>query len=143
MSAWYDNYLRSAHWKAMRLRKLMTCEHNDEFMCIRCEGCKLWIPLSCIQIHHDTYDRIGCEELDDLKALCDGCHCKEHGIAPPLWHDEAIANGNLMVTEQTIKHNQHLRKIGSVVIKCLDFCDRKPPPPSSADEFGLNLKTVN
>ena len=31
-----------------------------------------------VQLHHLTYERIGNEELDDLIALCSGCHQVVH-----------------------------------------------------------------
>lgn len=123
MSTWYDDYLRSDRWQMTRLRRLMQAEHNDEFGCIKCEGCKLWIPLSCIQVHHENYERVGRERMEDLKVLCDGCHNIAHGLRPPLWHSDALKHGNLMVTAATIRSCRALQPVGNIVVECLRFIE--------------------
>lgn len=48
----------------MRARALTYAEHR----CQVCNGSKK------VQVHHRTYDRIGCELPSDLTVLCDKCH---------------------------------------------------------------------
>lgn len=67
----YRKYLKSAHWKQLRNRKLDICGCE----CNRCGS------HSHIQVHHNIY-RSRWEDalLSDLEVLCRGCHEKEHGI---------------------------------------------------------------
>ena len=32
-----------------------------------------------LQTHHETYERFGNEDFDDLLVLCKKCHAKRHG----------------------------------------------------------------
>tara|TARA_R110000803_G_scaffold145943_1_gene211795 strand:+ start:927 stop:1427 length:501 start_codon:yes stop_codon:yes gene_type:complete len=70
----YAEYLLSEHWQVFR-RIVM------DFWGGRCCLC-----LSrAVDVHHNTYIRLGCEELTDCVALCRSCHMKVHG---------AMADGN-------------------------------------------------
>lgn len=66
----YRQYLKSKHWKDKRnkIRKQR---------CNKCERCKSTIKL---QVHHKTYERIGCEKDEDLELLCEICHIEEHKL---------------------------------------------------------------
>ncbi len=80
MSDRYAQYLQSEHWERIREEKVEAADR----MCERCgEGAKRrgdrWIGLN---VHHLTYERLGCEELSDLIVLCIHCHEVEHGLAP-------------------------------------------------------------
>lgn len=65
----YADYLTSDHWQDVRRR-------------YRASG----RPMVCIcgvpsqALHHQTYERIGCEELDDLVPLCNACHATVHDL---------------------------------------------------------------
>lgn len=77
--SWYDDYLETDHWKEIRAQKVVAANG----LCERCgEGAKRrgdrWIGL---HVHHLNYDRVGCEFLDDLEALCIHCHQVAHGLA--------------------------------------------------------------
>jgi predicted HNH restriction endonuclease len=37
----------------------------------------------CLQVHHLTYARKGCEQLVDLQVLCADCHKGEHQVKMP------------------------------------------------------------
>ena len=37
-----------------------------------------------VDLHHKTYERLGCELLSDLQALCRDCHATAHGKTSPL-----------------------------------------------------------
>lgn len=47
---------------------------------VRCEKCLGFYPVSSINVHHLTYERLGLEENRDLQILCRGCHERTHGI---------------------------------------------------------------
>ena len=65
----YAEYLNSNHWK--QLRKAVIKRSND--LCERCNKRGL------DHVHHLTYERKGCERLEDLLGVCHGCHEYIHG----------------------------------------------------------------
>jgi hypothetical protein len=65
----YSEYLKSEHWQNFRVKIL------KEYPV--CQFCKYDKNL---QIHHETYERLGREEPSDVLVLCGNCHCKRHGI---------------------------------------------------------------
>lgn len=68
----YKQYLTSNEWKQRRAIHLKQSEY-------RCQLCNS--PKS-LQVHHRTYERLGCERFTDLIVLCDSCHSKHHGKEP-------------------------------------------------------------
>ena len=74
----YQAALKSDHWR--ELRELVRVETLN-----RCEACgKPWAPGRRLELHHLTYERLGCELRSDVMFLCPDCHCiaddqrKEH-----------------------------------------------------------------
>jgi hypothetical protein len=59
----YEEYLQSPHWLSTRTAYMRVYGWD----CKRCDG-------KASQLHHQTYDRLGHERLDDLASVCDGCH---------------------------------------------------------------------
>ena len=59
----YKRYLASREWAVLRER--VRERSGDE-----CERCRK--PMQAV--HHQTYERIGHENLDDLQAVCNPCH---------------------------------------------------------------------
>lgn len=57
---WRDNPARLAELKAARFR---------------CRLCNASADDVQLEVHHRTYERLGCERPDDLVALCRDCHC--------------------------------------------------------------------
>jgi hypothetical protein len=97
----YQNYLASAHWQAIRERKLSSVDHRCEFRAIvthaydpsqRCAETKN------LQVHHLHYQSIGNEWNSDLEVLCPFHHlvreaignldCPECGDGP-MQYDES------------------------------------------------------
>jgi len=66
----YEDYLQTAEWQATRKAAL---ERAGQ----RCQRCGSGEQL---RVHHRTYVRLGAEEPDDLRVLCDRCHEAVHGI---------------------------------------------------------------
>ena len=68
----YAEYLRTPGWRIRRravLRRADGC----------CELCRdVGVERRATEIHHLTYDRVGCEKLVDLIALCGECHDLAH-----------------------------------------------------------------
>ena len=80
----YADYLRTAHWMAVRAEALSRANYHCQ-VCMKRKRC---------DIHHITYERRGFERPNDIIALCsgkDGCHAAWHQSA------EAIAK-NFMET---------------------------------------------
>lgn len=61
----YRDYLRSAHWRALKARYRESGRPQDCYLCGEKKG---------LALHHLTYDRLGCEFLTDLVPLCRPCH---------------------------------------------------------------------
>lgn len=60
----YPAYLQSKHWQ--RQRREARSRANDH-----CQVCNSGVQL---EVHHRTYDRLGCELPTDLFVLCYDCH---------------------------------------------------------------------
>jgi 5-methylcytosine-specific restriction endonuclease McrA len=66
----YKEYIESKEWR----EKSNTIKLMYGNLCAFCQ-----YP-GKLDVHHITYDRLGCEFPDDLIALCETCHKKQHGI---------------------------------------------------------------
>lgn len=67
----YSSYLETSHWENIRNLKLKEAEY-------KCQLCsKKDVKL---HVHHNTYERIGDEDMNDLIVLCEDCHKKFHDI---------------------------------------------------------------
>jgi 5-methylcytosine-specific restriction endonuclease McrA len=69
----YRDYLYSRYWRAIRRRALIAAR----YCCNRCG------QTSALEVHHRTYERLGCEIPADLEVLCDTCHRRHHGRPDP------------------------------------------------------------
>lgn len=65
-------YLKTREWRVKRNRALIRAGN-------RCQICASTYRLD---VHHRTYERLGCELLSDLVVLCRKCHQHYHGILP-------------------------------------------------------------
>ena len=61
----YSDYLKTEHWQAKRKAALKRATY-------RCQTCNA--SSTTLDVHHNCYDRIGCEWLSDLVVLCRTCH---------------------------------------------------------------------
>lgn len=64
----YLSYLQTPQWRKTRDRALRLAEW-------KCQGCGSKRDL---EVHHQTYDRLGYEHDSDLAVLCRACHRGEH-----------------------------------------------------------------
>lgn len=71
----YQQYLRSPYWRAIRRRALIAAS----WVCQQCYRSQREDVI--LEVHHLTYDRLGCEVPGDLKVLCGDCHKAAHGLA--------------------------------------------------------------
>ena len=65
---WYLDYLETDHWKTFR-------EYILGFWDYRCCLCR---SDKKVEVHHNNYDRLGNEKINDCVALCSKCHRKFH-----------------------------------------------------------------
>jgi len=68
----YDDYLRSAYWKAVR-NKVMIRDRSTCSICGSQEG---------VEVHHLHYESVRNElqDLESVTTLCRGCHAAEHNL---------------------------------------------------------------
>ena len=64
----YRDYINSKAWKIKRLERIKL----DGYRCQICGTTRR------LNVHHLTYIRLGCEDLDDLITLCESCHERVH-----------------------------------------------------------------
>jgi hypothetical protein len=64
----YQEYLMTEHWQTVRAA---TLKRDDN----RCRLCR---STERLQVHHNTYERRGCEDPDDTITLCGDCHQMFH-----------------------------------------------------------------
>lgn len=64
----YRAYIRTLHWLATKTRKIKEAGKL-------CQVCGIKKKL---QVHHINYRNLYDVTMDDLKALCEDCHNKEH-----------------------------------------------------------------
>lgn len=68
----YAEYLLSGWWQFVRRRAL----DQARYCCQLCNDDGL------LDVHHRTYERLGCELPEDLIVLCRPCHSLFHGKLP-------------------------------------------------------------
>lgn len=64
----YKEYLKSKHWQNTRLKALEVAGYK----------CQLCSSKDSLNVHHNTYENKGNEDLKDLVVLCRKCHAKFH-----------------------------------------------------------------
>ncbi len=67
----YEDYLKSEHWLEVREEAL----ERAEYKCILCSA------TNKLEVHHNNYDCLWCEEPSDLAVLCSVCHRRHHKAA--------------------------------------------------------------
>ena len=76
----YREYLNSDHWKTTRKNFF---SRSQRIIKMKREGgicCEFCRTSGKINLHHKTYERLGCERTTDLIILCDGCHQTVHDL---------------------------------------------------------------
>ena len=75
----YGDYLRSAWWRCRRYEALDWAD----WRCQDCgqRGVKDPYGVYGLEVHHRSYENLGCEKAEDLVVLCRGCHRKAHSPA--------------------------------------------------------------
>jgi len=68
----YDQYLETRHWRRVRKKALRRAGDH----------CQLCGKNNGLNVHHNSYDRLGHERKSDVVALCVECHRIFHGILP-------------------------------------------------------------
>jgi hypothetical protein len=65
----YSAYLHSKHWKKTRGEALQRAAY-------KCQACSSKNEI--LDVHHNSYDRLGHEDPSDLIVLCRPCHARVH-----------------------------------------------------------------
>jgi 5-methylcytosine-specific restriction endonuclease McrA len=65
----YQEYLDSEWWQRRRARTMQADEYS----------CRLCSSTESLNVHHRSYERLGCERDQDVITLCRDCHAKFHG----------------------------------------------------------------
>lgn len=77
----YDKYRQSPHWRKTRQQAILDAGNT-------CQDCwdllrgELW--LDKLEVHHQTYKRLGDERVGDLRVLCRICHSITHFGGPSM-----------------------------------------------------------
>jgi hypothetical protein len=66
----YRDYLRTPEWRVTRAAALERAGHCCSLDVTHVDG---------LEVHHRTYERLGCELSSDLVVLCHACHALHHG----------------------------------------------------------------
>ena len=64
----YRDYLQTGHWMRVRSASLRRYEYR----------CALCFSPRQLEVHHRTYERLGCERDADVTVLCSNCHSRHH-----------------------------------------------------------------
>lgn len=70
----YDEYLKTSAWLARRKQSLQAAGW-------KCQVCGT--ADRPLEVHHNSYDRLGHENETDLVVLCGDCHSRHHGTERP------------------------------------------------------------
>src|SRR5262245_12430145 len=70
----YERYLETPHWQSFR--KLALESQLKKLGKNRCENCTT--DSRDLHVHHRTYERLGCERIEDVTIVCRQCHEKIH-----------------------------------------------------------------
>lgn len=60
----YSDYLKTAWWQMRRAKALTEGGHK----------CRICADTAALEVHHNTYERLGHERAADLVVLCRACH---------------------------------------------------------------------
>ena len=90
----YYAYLKSAMWRATKVRYLKSGLPNE------CFGCQLPFENS-FEFHHRTYKNLGNERLLDIVPVCRSCHVAIH---------ESARERGLDLWEATSSHRRGIRR---------------------------------
>jgi len=67
----YNDYLKTEWWQQRRAKALAEGGHK----------CRICAATAALEVHHNTYERLGHERAADLIVLCRSCH--------KLFHDNS------------------------------------------------------
>lgn len=90
----YAEYLAADHWRQFKE------QYRAAKLPMKCAVCEA----KPIQLHHHTYQRLGCELLTDVDPLCRGCHQAVHE-----WL-KRHKNNNVQATHKAIKALRHIER---------------------------------
>lgn len=72
----YSEYLRTDWWQRFRTEALRRAGNRCQLCGAESAG------RGFLQVHHNTYARLGCERPEDCVVLCEDCHQVHHEDLP-------------------------------------------------------------
>jgi len=109
---WYNTYLKSIYWKVKRRWALRAAGYK----CSKCGACHC-----VLQVHHLTYERVGCEKLTDLEVRCVACHGADHPVLvktpvhiPSMFAEQRFTRKPLRKQEPPIQKIYRLYAAGKI-----------------------------
>lgn len=122
----YATYLQTEHWQ-----RFSSEIKSQRPRCERCNLSRLWSEYfygQDLNVHHLTYENLGHESGDDVRVLCPGCHCGEHGLLAPKvfsrpkpwweqWCDQFVFPGAIP-PEGFLLHAAFVRAQAAVLADC-------------------------
>lgn len=93
----YAEYLASPEWKMRRAAALERSAH-------RCQLCAY--SGRNLDVHHNTYQRIGDERPEDLVVLCKLCHRRHHMKQRPEKAPDSSALDNLKRISKALRERK-------------------------------------
>lgn len=117
----YAAYLRTEHWRAVSRRARERAGR-------RCQLCN---EGGSLEVHHRTYERLGCELDEDLTVLCGSCHGRFHVDQqqtqepdPPAVEEKEIDPINLLPIDEQIAW---LQKVLTDKRRSMGISDEREP----------------
>jgi len=97
----YKAYLQTEHWAYVRKVAL---ERDGD----KCQACGT--KIGTIDVHHNTYDRLGEERLSDVVCLCRQCHELFHEAQPYILSDDSVKQRKVEELLALIRNGEELLK---------------------------------
>jgi 5-methylcytosine-specific restriction endonuclease McrA len=96
---WYQRYLQSPHWKATREWALERASRL----------CQLCRSGDRVEVHHNTYERVGRELPGDLIVLCGECHGRHHVVEAPAADPRVVVSSVAKPGKWNVLRNSYRR----------------------------------
>lgn len=108
----YEHYLLSSLWRANRDGAL----RRAKWKCQRCESKR------GLQVHHRSYEYLGCERDEDLEVLCARCHEGHHA------EEAAVVQRVYLAVVSDCLHREKFRWMADLVEAVKVSCATKKIP---------------
>jgi len=67
-----------------------------------------------LEVHHNTYDRLWCEDPEDLAVVCADCHGTHHGIDEPTHIESPYTFWPIIhMSDGSIRKGPNMERVGT------------------------------